>query len=480
MSETEQRLGSSPPSREATSADPHNGFSYHSSSSGAGGSNSPLANGHGVPLPKTILDPFDTHNPFESANVKSYSHRANIVPPYVLDRLSQVHYKDQLNNQNTNATSTEPPELTNIQRSHTNATGGHHHKHTPSVSAIIKPLRRDKHDSRASGGVTPTGPGYNTGDDERQFSSFANDPFVKSLGNNWHNFLHTVQQPKVYTSDLLEYDAKFNSDCNLEGGWGGEERLKNALLRSTSAEDEAHGVSHEKSQWFARLFTTSGRGSTTQGSSKLNRELNEPSPRVRSKAGYWMSDEKRADLKPTLKRIFMQNPLIPLLLRVLIIVFSVLSLALACSIFHLSRREQSPVPQQPSTIMAIVVQCFAITYLAYISYDEYHGKPLGLRDPVDKMKLILLDLLFIIFSSANLSLAFNTLYDPEWVCESFDYNVLSSIQSQTLYPKIGSICRRQRALSSFLFLVLGFWVVTFTISTVRVVDKVSSGNPRSD
>ena len=53
--------------------------------------------------------------------------------------------------------------------------------------------------------------------------------------------------------------------------------------------------------------------------------------------------------------------------------------------------------QQPSTIMALVVQSCALVYVIYIAYDEYTGKPLGLREPMSKMRLILLDLLFIIF-----------------------------------------------------------------------------------
>ncbi|CAK7895480.1 regulator of phospholipase D Srf1p [[Candida] anglica] len=369
-------------------------------------------------------DPYDTM-------VKTYSHRPNIVPPYVLDKLSQVHYRDQLNNSNVNN-----PESDQISTHH-----------------------RSVHSKKSH-------------NNDEEYQSFANDPFIKSLDNNWHNFLATVRQPTAYTSDMVAYDNKFNSDWNLEGGWGGEDRLKHALLGTSSSDDGTYDK-EEKSGWWP--FKNRNRGP----SAGLNLELNEPSPRVRSKAGYWMSGEKRADLKPTLKRIFLQNPLIPLFLRILTIIFSTLALALAGSIFVLSSHEydDTKIVQQPSTIMAICVQCFAIIYVVYIAYDEYHGKPLGLRDPVEKMKLIMLDLLFIIFSSANLSLAFNTLYDHEWVCMNDNNPDLATIG--IFYPTVGSICRRQRALSAFLFIALCLWVVTFTISIVRVVDRVST-TPRSD
>lgn len=364
-------------------------------------------------------DPQESINPFENSKINSYNHKPNIVPPYVLDTLSRVHFKEQLNNSNVNTQ--EPPT-------------------------------------------------YGKSNDEEQYLSFANDPYVKSMNNNWHNFINSVRQPTAYTDDRMELATGFDDDTKLEGTWGGEERLKLALLGTPST--EAYHHTEEKVGFFKRVFLG------TPSVSKMVAESE--SPRIRSKAGYWMSDAKRKDVFPSLKRIFVQNPLVPLLLRILIIIFLLCALALACSIFNFSQRryEGSKVEQQPSTIMAIVVQCFAISYVVYIAYDEYSGKPLGLRDPLGKMKLIMLDLLFIIFSSANLSLTFNTLYDDEWVCTSH-----SSPQDQNsgvFYPTVHTICRRQRALASLLFVVLCLWVLTFTISIIRVVDRVSTADPRLD
>ncbi|CUM64370.1 uncharacterized protein PRCAT00001972001 [Priceomyces carsonii] len=359
-----------------------------------------------------------------NAKVNSYSHKPNIVPPYVLDALSQAHYKDQLNNTNVNANSTDS---------------------TATIRAAHSKVN-----------------------DEDQFYSFANDPFVKSMNNNWHNFLHSVQQPITYPKDVINFDEKFTSTWKLNDSWGGDDRLKMALLGSASS-DEDTLVKDDRSGFFSKLL---------YHRSKENSKDSD-SPKVRSKAGYWMSDEKRADILPTLKRLFVQNPLVPLFLRILIAIFSLCALALACTIFVNSQRRHgdTKLEQQASTIMAIVVQCIAIVYVVYIAYDEYHGKPLGLRDPLGKMKLLMLDLLFIIFSSANLSLAFNTLFDREWVCEVFD--------DQNIYVKgiftltVSSICRRQRALASFLFLVLCLWVLTFTISIIRVIERVNTTNPKN-
>lgn len=362
-------------------------------------------------------------NPFESTKIKSYNHRPNIVPVYVLDTLSQAHYKDQLNNTNVN----------NNQQD-TNA----------SIKAVHTNQNKPK---------------------DEEFTSFSNDPFVKSMQNDWNKFLSTIKQPTTYTDDLMQYDKDKVFVDKLDGSWGGEERLKSALLGTPTSDEDTYVDNSNSSPFFCfHLFKKSSKSPND-------------SPRLRSKAGYWMSDEKRADLFPFLKRIFVINPLVPLLLRICIIFFSACALGLACTIFQYSnnRYDGSKIEQQPSTIMAIVVQCFAIVYVAYIAYDEYSGKPLGLRDPLGKMKLIMLDLLFIIFSSANLSLTFNTLYDDEWVCQN-DIDLPIDDRS----PTVTSICRRQRGLAAFLFLVLNLWLLTFTISIIRVVDRVSVAGQRND
>lgn len=368
-------------------------------------------------------------DPFGSANVETYSHKPNIVPPYVLDKLLEAHYKEQLNNSNVNMGQLD-------------------------TSAALKSAHSRK--------------------EEDQYASFANDPFVKLLDSNWHSFLATIKQPTAYTANLLKHDRDFGLLAPLDGRWGGDDRLKLALLGVHSSDDETYV--DDQNGVFSRFF-----GLLCGFLAQQARNPRDPdAPRVRSKAGYWMSDEKRADVMPTLKRIFVQNPLVPLFLRVLIIIFSTAALALACTIYvYLNRRyEGYTIEQQPSTTMAIVVQCCAVVYVAYIAYDEYSGKPLGLRNPLGKMKLIMLDLLFIIFLLANLLLTFNTLYDDEWVCQ--DDNTPLRQQAGIFYPAVGSICRRQQALASFLFLVLCLWVITFTISIVRVVDRVSVGSPTRD
>ncbi|ODV93840.1 hypothetical protein PACTADRAFT_51591 [Pachysolen tannophilus NRRL Y-2460] len=291
--------------------------------------------------------------------------------------------------------------------------------------------------------------------DDNNINNGTTDPFLQSVAGNWNNFLKSVEANPAYINGKVKYDDELWKSCqqDLNGKWGGDERLRRALNDNSKInQNDSNNKEYRNSLFFWNKKSYK----------------NYDNPYLRSTAGYWMSDEKRKDWKPTIKRLLLSNVYIPLTFRGFMLVLSTIALGLASRVFVLSRHryDNRYIGQEPSTIMAICVQSFAIIYLLYIAYDEYNGKPLGLRDPLAKMRLILLDLLFIIFSSANLSLAFNTLFDDRWVCESSTYD------NNTLV--VSSICERQRGLAAFLFLILCMWVITFTISIVRVVGKVAS------
>ncbi|RDW76691.1 phospholipase D regulator [Aspergillus mulundensis] len=154
----------------------------------------------------------------------------------------------------------------------------------------------------------------------------------------------------------------------------------------------------------------------------------------------------------------LQSPIVPLVVRLTVWAFSLTALALGSSIQRLSN--DFPRPQGPSALMAIIVDAVALIYLVYITWDEYTAKPLGLRSPSAKARLILLDIFFIVFDSANLSLAFESLSSAEGACTYAEIN-------QQLVPKNDNICRRQIALASVLLIALIAWLVTFSISVLR-------------
>lgn len=154
----------------------------------------------------------------------------------------------------------------------------------------------------------------------------------------------------------------------------------------------------------------------------------------------------------------LRSPIVPLILRLTVWSFSLAALALGGSIQHLSSKYNHP--QGPSGLMAIIVDAVALVYLVYITWDEYTAKPLGLRPAIAKARLILLDIFFIVFDSANLSLAFETITSIRGSCEVAEIN--SKIQ-----PKNDAICDRQKALASVLLIALIAWLMTFSISVLR-------------
>ena len=127
--------------------------------------------------------------------------------------------------------------------------------------------------------------------------------------------------------------------------------------------------------------------------------------------------------------------------------FSLAALVIGATIY--SSRNNLDV-NKTSPVMAIAVDAVALFYLLWATWDEYTGKPLGLRSPKAKVRVVLLDLNFIIFDSANLSLAFEAV-------------VQFSSQCGSDLP----VCGKQAALASVLLAALIAWVLTFVVSILR-------------
>ncbi|KAJ5771307.1 uncharacterized protein N7511_003358 [Penicillium nucicola] len=160
----------------------------------------------------------------------------------------------------------------------------------------------------------------------------------------------------------------------------------------------------------------------------------------------------------------LRSPMVPMLLRLTVWCFSLSALALGGSIQHMANSGHHP--QGPSALMAIIVDAVALVYLVYITFDEYTSKPLGLRSPSAKARLILLDIFFIVFDSANLSLAFASLSEVTGSCTEAEVN-------QEIDPRNDGICVRQKALASVLLIALLAWLMTFAISVLRLVERVT-------
>ncbi|EHA52096.1 hypothetical protein MCOR27_005225 [Pyricularia oryzae] len=160
---------------------------------------------------------------------------------------------------------------------------------------------------------------------------------------------------------------------------------------------------------------------------------------------------------PFLERLILvpvRHPLGPLFCRLMVLSTSVIALALAATI---QRRisEDSGDPnvgqeERGQAIFAIAVDTVAIPYIGYITWDDNMGRPLGLRPPKERVKLILMDLFFIMFKAASTGLAFETL----------------------IFSKVSWTISLIRALAAFELIGLVSWGMTLIANVFRVVERL--------
>ncbi|KAI0132742.1 hypothetical protein BJ170DRAFT_260045 [Xylariales sp. AK1849] len=161
----------------------------------------------------------------------------------------------------------------------------------------------------------------------------------------------------------------------------------------------------------------------------------------------------------------LRHPIVPLIFRLLVLATSIAALAVSVNILNSERAEQMEADSDDTetrraeinqAIMAIIVDTIAIPYIIYMTWDEFTGKPLGLRPPLQKISLTLLDLIFIIFKSASTALAFQALVSRR-----------SSSDNGTALT-----LHLARSLSALMVVGLAAWVSNFTISVFRLVERL--------
>lgn len=159
------------------------------------------------------------------------------------------------------------------------------------------------------------------------------------------------------------------------------------------------------------------------------------------------------------KRIWqaiLRHPLVPLAFRLIVLLTSTVALALSARIFEIEKGQHNDnTSERTQSIVAIVVDTVAIPYIGYMTWDEYTGKPLGLRRATQKISLVLMDLFFIIFKSASTALAFEALVFHN----SKDIQVRQYSQALTAFQTVGLIS----------------WSLTFTVNVFRLVAKLGGG-----
>lgn len=349
------------------------------------------------------------------------------------------------------------------------------------------------------------------------------DPFTSSFKNNgldlvqWDEFLNSIKsihsdvpvklysngqlkdidEMNDYNDDIQSCNGSLNTinkqdlakdifkEYNLTSTWKGGKRLKglfespddpisdNCSDSDTSAVTDSSDLDNNNNQENTSNDNVDLEKGLSSRKRKLRRHYRHRKHRfnirrrnieydIKQRARYWIQENKK-DWRPKLLESLRINSYFPLFFR--LISLSLTTVALGLSIKLVVSTHNNHVNQQPSPLMALIVQAIAIVYLVYITYDEFTSQPLGLRNPREKIKLILLDLVFIIFSSANLSLSFQSIYDSRWVCAANLYpgDLLSN-------PRM---CKHVKALTAFLLVTLIVWCINFSISVFRIVHVVS-------
>lgn len=267
-------------------------------------------------------------------------------------------------------------------------------------------------------------------------------------------------------NEIFEFNNtnhKFNKDKDIERQWNAYlPRLLNRVYHSKLKLGENPLLTDNLDK--EEIFDNNGKRKT---------KTKPPPGSFEAETERWKKyyNKKVQGLTPKLNDLIDNNRYLPLTLRIIIFIMALISLGLSVRIFQNSRVQalinDRTVPIQSSVIMSIVVNTLAVTYTIYIAWNEFNGKPIGLRDSTSKMMMILMDLLFIIFTSATLALAFNSRFDDYWVCNRAEQDD----QLGFSFPYIAYICRKQDALVSFMFIMVFFWVSTLIIMILKIVRR---------
>ncbi|KAL8905404.1 MAG: hypothetical protein Q9171_006675 [Xanthocarpia ochracea] len=150
-------------------------------------------------------------------------------------------------------------------------------------------------------------------------------------------------------------------------------------------------------------------------------------------------------VKQKARNILMRKWYIPTLLRLIQWAFCMVALVVAIDIIQHHDKPLTGV-EKGSALMAVAIDGAALIYLIVVHFFELTSKPMGIRPAMAIVSVLLLDLVFIVFGSSNLGLAFVNLVQPSGD-EHLDH--------------------RQLALAVTLVIALIAWILTMVVSLLR-------------
>ncbi|KAJ9154808.1 Regulator of phospholipase D SRF1 [Pleurostoma richardsiae] len=164
---------------------------------------------------------------------------------------------------------------------------------------------------------------------------------------------------------------------------------------------------------------------------------------------------RRSALSKRLWTLLLRHPLVPLTFRLIVLITSIVSLGISARIYDINNDVSGTGPEITQSIVAVVVDCVAVPYVFYMTWDEYTGRPLGLRPATQKISLTLMDLFFIIFKAVSTTLAF----------EALVYHNTGIEPTKALL----------KGLATFQLVGLVSWLLNLTVNVFRLVERLGGG-----
>ncbi|EPQ29052.1 uncharacterized protein PFL1_03341 [Pseudozyma flocculosa PF-1] len=179
------------------------------------------------------------------------------------------------------------------------------------------------------------------------------------------------------------------------------------------------------------------------------------------------------------KNFLIHNPFVPLLFRFLNISFTTATLAVAIELFQTLHEQQATDAVGSSPVVAIVFAPLTLVHIAFQIWIEYFGRPIGLWTVQSKLFYTIIELIFICFWSAELSLAFDNYFTSTLVCVSFG-NPFGGSNNRDPQPLLDMskkpyLCRLQGALIGLVFVSLLAYLIVLTVSLFRIFVRVTGG-----
>ncbi|EIM20190.1 hypothetical protein WALSEDRAFT_61044 [Wallemia mellicola CBS 633.66] len=184
--------------------------------------------------------------------------------------------------------------------------------------------------------------------------------------------------------------------------------------------------------------------------------------------------------KDKLRKFLLHSAYVPLLFRSVNVGFTTASLAVCVRIRILEGQFNALGISGAGAIIGIIFAPMTLTHVMVSIYLEYfYGRPIGIWGIRSKMAHTLLDLVFIIFWSAELSLVFDNYFTSLLSCSNTTpwWSNVSQANERTADlilsdEKQGRLCNHLGALVGLVFVGMLLYVVNLVVSLYRIYERV--------